>query len=146
MVKVFAVGNMLMKDDKIGILIGKEIEEELIKIGVLLYICETDIEYALSNIQEKDFVLIIDAMLTGEDAAEVKLIPIDSIDINAFTQHSLNLIQLINLYYKEITVFIIGIEAEDISYDLGISEKLSNSFDKICCKVKNIIKLFINSK
>ena len=135
-----------MKDDKIGILIGNEIEEELVKNGVSLYICETDIEYALSNIQEKDFVLIIDAMYTGRCAAEVKLIPIDIIDININTQHSLNLIQLISLYYKQVTGFVIGIEAEDISYGLEISEKLGKSFDRICCQVKNIIKLFINSK
>ena len=134
-----------MKDDKIGILIGKEIEEELKKNGALLYICETDIEYALSNIQERDFVLIIDAMHSENKTEEIKLIPIDSIEgINIYTQHSLNLIQIIQLYYKEIRGYIIGIEAEDISYGLEISEDLSNSFDKICCQVKNIIKMFIN--
>lgn len=145
MIKVFAIGNMLMKDDKIGILIGKEIEEELIKNGALLYICESDIEYALSNIQEKDFVLIIDAMQTGRCTAEIKLIPIDSINgIDIYTQHSLSLIQMIKLYYKEIRGYIIGIETKDISYGLQISDDLSKSFDKICCQVMNIIKLFIN--
>lgn len=132
-----------MKDDKIGILVGREIKEKLKKTEEWLYICETDIEFALSNIQEKDVILIIDAMLTGVEPGSVKVIPVSSMEDNYFyTQHSLNLIQSINLYYNEINVYIIGIEAENIGYSLDISEKLKNSFNKICCQVINIIKLF----
>lgn len=143
MIKVLAIGNSLMKDDKIGLLVGKVIEKELKELGASLYICETDIEFALSNIGEKDFIIIIDAMYSGNNSpAEIQIFPIKNKEtISIYTQHSLNLIQLINLYYKETSGYVIGIEAEDISYGLNISDKLSLSFNKICCQVLKLIKI-----
>lgn len=142
MVKVFAIGNYLMSDDKIGLLIGEKLIEELKEYQVQVFICETDIGYALSNIEENDFIIIIDAMHRGGKSGEIEIFPISDLErIITYTQHSLSLLSLINFY--NIKGYIIGIEAADLGFGIGLSQQLRELFNDIYNQVLKGIKLFI---
>ena len=58
--KVIAMGNTLMKDDAIGIEVAKEIEEKLLEKGIEVIYGETDVQYSISNVQEDDYIFILE--------------------------------------------------------------------------------------
>ena len=60
-IKCIAIGNRIMKDDGIGINISEAIKERLITKDISVVICETDVEYALDELNNVDLLFIIDS-------------------------------------------------------------------------------------
>lgn len=143
--KVIALGNRLMKDDKIGILVCEKLKNSIENMGYDLIIGETDIDYIISSIKEGDFILIIDGMDENKEVGRVEIFSLDRANENNFfySQHSISLINIINSIYKDISGYIIGIQIEDIKYDLGISSRLNRKIPIICKEVEAILRKFI---
>lgn len=139
--KVIAIGNILMGDDSIGIRVLKMIEGSLKSYGIASFIGETDFEYCISEINEGDSVIILDAALLGKKVGTITEITIEGcIDYKeSITEHSYSLLNMLNIYYKNIEVYVIGIEIENITYDLNISRSLELSLQEISQSVLNKI-------
>lgn len=157
-VKVISIGNVLMGDDGIGIKVLSKIENTLKRQGIQTINGETDCEYCLSQIERNDTVFIIDAAVTGKEIGSVNVVPIDK-NLNFYsqsmngknsshslTQHSGSLIKLINIYHKNISGYIICIEAKDISYCPDISTELQNLLENISDRVLSIILNLVEIK
>ena len=56
-VKLIAIGNKIMGDDRIGPLVAEHLEKFLSQLGIEVVIGETDIGYCLSKINEKDMII-----------------------------------------------------------------------------------------
>lgn len=141
--KVIAIGNILMKDDGIGIRVAEGIRERLEKCGIEVIIGETDFDYCASKIDEGDFLYIIDAAYSGKMPGEITVLPIEDYrcEVNPYTQHGFSILNLLFLYYKEIRGYVIGIEINEIGYDLNLSDELKIRLDVISEKViQQIIK------
>lgn len=140
--KVIAIGNILMGDDGIGIRVGERIKDDLVGRNVEVIIGETDFQYCTSKIKEGDFLFILDAAITGKEAGDITVIPIENYIYkgNLYSQHGCSLITLINLYKKEVKGYIIAIEVEEIKFSLELSPLLQSKLNNITKETIEIIK------
>jgi hydrogenase maturation protease len=136
-VKVIAIGNSLMEDDGVAIVVVEKIREELISNNIEVIIGETDFEYCISSIDEGDFLFIIDAADYGKNPGEITVFTLESYkyEKKSYTQHSYSVIDLIKLYYKYVKGYIIGIEVSSVSFKLGLSKELESKIHLILKKV-----------
>jgi hydrogenase maturation protease len=141
-IKCIAIGNRIMKDDGIGISIAEAIKEKLHKEDILVVICETDFDYALNELNNVDLLFIIDSSFSNIEPGSITMTSIDD-QIESreqiYSQHQINLIDLIMKYKIPIKGYIIGIEIAEISYGLQLSDCLSEHFTQICDEVYNLI-------
>jgi hydrogenase maturation protease len=149
MIKIIAIGNILMGDDAIGIVVLNNIKDELLNLSrnIEVIIGETDFIYCLNKIDENDFVIILDSTYLGLKPGEIIVNTFDEcINNMSFndSHHDLNLIRLINKYKKSTKGFVIGIEAYNISYNLEISNELKCILHNICINVINEIRQSLN--
>ena len=64
MVKVFGIGNILLKDDGIGVRLARNIKRRVDKDNINeieVFIGETDYLYCLENINDDEFIIILDS-------------------------------------------------------------------------------------
>ncbi|AOY78290.1 hypothetical protein BJL90_07985 [Clostridium formicaceticum] len=131
-----------MGDDGIGIRVAEELSSRLKHIGIEVIVGEVDIDYTLSKIEDGDFLFIIDAMYLNVKPGIVTFTPIiKSITqhLQAYSQHQPNLIHLLKTYGKSVEGFIIGIEVEEIDFNLELSNTLQTRLPHICEEVYQFI-------
>lgn len=138
-IKVIAVGNTLMEDDGVAIVVLEKLKEKFIERNIEVIIGETDFQYCISSIQDGDFVFFIDAVYYGKKPGEITLIPLEKYKHKKkyYTQHSYSIFDLIKLYFKSIKGYIIGIEIGEVSFNYGLSSTLENNIDIIS---ENVLK------
>lgn len=150
--KLLAIGNKLMGDDGISLKVAKDIEKQLIDIGINVVFGETDVDYCLNELLDCDKAFILDATCFGIESGSITINEIDTMNFNnklGLSQHGINLMTLLELYKchynvnsEEIKdVYVIGIEVASIEWRLGISKELQPMYDIIC---KNVLGTIIN--
>lgn len=141
--KVIAIGNRIMSDDGIGILIGEALSKSLESKGFKVIIGETDVDYCLSFIEEGDFLFIIDATLYGGECGKIRVAELNNYEKffeKGYSQHQLSLIKLLNSYaIKNVYGYIIGIEGINIEFGTELSKELKENFNKVKKEVYNFI-------
>ena len=147
-VKVIAIGNSLMEDDGIGIVVLEKLRETLMKNNIEVIIGETDFQYCLSLIEDGDFVFFIDAVYYNKNPGELTVKPLEEYEYKKkyYSQHSYNIVELIKLYYKAVKGYIIGIEIGRISFKFGLSKELEDNINIISKNVLKEILLRLTSK
>lgn len=144
--KVIAIGNRLMGDDGIGIHIVEKIRDSFCKANIEFIIGETDANYCLEEINEGDFVIIIDAMCSGKNPGTITTIKMKEVSHRKIcsSQHEISLIELMKMYNKSLDGLIIGIETSNIDLRENLSQELNNCFNEICFNVSKIIRSLIS--
>lgn len=145
MIKIIAIGNLLMGDDSIGLRVMDAIEERIkdLNLEVKCIKAETDVNYALDNIEDGDFLFILDSTLLGLECGQITQISLDEeikYQKNSLSIHNMSLISLINHFNMRVKGVILGIEVEKVSFELEISKELKVQFQQICHEVYTIIK------
>ncbi|MCC5911744.1 MAG: hydrogenase maturation protease [Clostridiaceae bacterium] len=141
-VKCIAIGNQIMGDDGIAIRVVEELSPQLKHAGIEVILGETDIDYALSEIKDGDFLFVIDATYFNVKPSTVTFTPLNkSIGQypQVYSQHQPNLVDLLKTYGKIVEGFIIGIEVEEIDFGLELSDTLKTRFLHICEEVYRFI-------
>nr|WP_099716708.1 MULTISPECIES: hydrogenase maturation protease [unclassified Clostridium] len=144
-IKVIAMGNILMKDDGIGIETAKKIEEKLLKKGINVIYGETDVQYSISSVQEDDYIFILDAAYYGKEPGEIIRLTLDTFvsKRKGYSQHSYNFIDLLKLYYPSSKGEIYGIEVKEVEFGLGLSAELQDKLEVISKKILDEIEKYI---
>ena len=143
--KVIAMGNTLMKDDAIGIEVAKEIEEKLLKKGIEVIYGETDVQYSISNVQEDDYIFILDAAYYGQNPGEISSLLLNNFvsTKKVYSAHSYSFIDLLKLYYPSVKGVIYAIEIKEVEFGIGLSsvmqEKLKVISEEILDKIEESI-------
>ncbi|MBV7271367.1 hydrogenase maturation protease [Clostridium sp. PL3] len=147
-VKVIAIGNILMGDDGIGIVVAEKIKRELEKDNIEVIIGETDFNYCDSMIEKGDYIVILDGAYYGKKPGSITLCPIREYKSlkKEYSQHSFGLLDLISMNYKNVEGYIVGIEISNVDFNLGLSEILLNNFHMICEKTINIMKTILKNR
>lgn len=145
MIKIIAIGNLLMGDDSIGLKIMDAIEEKIkaLNLEIKCIKAETDVNYALDNIEDGDFLFILDSTLLGLEYGQITKLSLDEeikYQKNSLSIHNMSLISLINHFNISVKGFILGIEVVKVSFELEISKELKERFQQICHEVYIIIK------
>lgn len=140
-VKLIAIGNVLMKDDGIGIEAAGQIEKKLVERGIEVIYGETDFQYCFSKIEEGDLIFILDAGCYGKHPGEITVIGLDDITCKKknYSQHSYSLLDLLELYYPNTQGVVIAIEISEVEFDFGLSAVLKNKLKDISKDILNII-------
>lgn len=140
--KCIALGNRLMGDDAIGIYVAEALEPLLKQEGIQVILGETDVYYALNQITEGDYLIIMDASCFNTSVGSVTKYSLKELPMtsnNSYSLHQPSLLSLIGSYYKLVNGIVIGIEADKIEFTLGLSEGLKSLFPSICQEVYRII-------
>lgn len=143
-VKIIAIGNRLMGDDGLAIHIIEKLNGEFKKKGIKVIIGETDFEYCLSNIEEKDYIIIVDSTCFGIGPGTVTVNSLKDIyrlstNHGLFSQHGYSLIKALEISYRFIDGIIVGVEGQNFDFDLSMSSHIEACFDNICNKVYETI-------
>ncbi len=131
MIKIFGIGNPLLKDDGIGLKVTEALKEhERVKI----YQTEIFVEDALEQIEENDYVVIIDAVQLGKGVGEIHFLSFKECSMLIQPQvfcHERSLLGTLLIDYPLIKGEMIGIEVAEIDYGEEISLELSENLQKI---------------
>jgi len=144
-VKVIAMGNILMKDDAIGIEVAKEIEEVLLEKDIEVIYGETDVQYSISNVQEDDYIFILDAANYGKIPGEITTLPLNTFVTNkkGYCGHNCSFLDLLKIYHPSVKGKIYAIEIKEVEFGLGLStilqEKLKYISQEIIGKIEKVI-------
>lgn len=148
-IKVIAMGNILMKDDAIGIEVAKKIEERLFERGIEVIYAETDVQYGISNVQEDHHILVLDAAHCGKKPGEITCLSLnDSISQKkGCSQHNYSFLDLLKLYYPSTKGEIYAIEVKEVEFGFGLSSILQEKLEVISKEIlKRIEKYIIKNK
>lgn len=144
-IKVIAMGNVLMKDDAIGIEVAKGIEERLLERGIEVIYAETDVQNGISNIQEDDFIIVLDAAYYGKKLGEITRLPLNAFSHNkkGYSQHNYSFLDLLKLYYPNVKGEIYAIEVKEVEFGFGLSSALQEKLEAISREILEEIEKFI---
>lgn len=139
------MGNILMKDDAIGIEVAKVIEERLWERRIEVIYAETDVQYGISNIKEDVHVLVLDAACYGKNPGEVTCLPLSTFisKKKGCSQHNYNFLDLLKLYYPSIKGEIYAIEVDNVEFGFGLSSVLQEKVDIISKEILEQIEKYI---
>ncbi len=140
--KLLAMGNVLMGDDGIGIHLATALQEELSAMGIEVIYGETDIGYCITNIQEDDYIIIVDAADFGATTGDINKVPLEEISSskNVITGHSISFLELIKLYLPKIKGTVLEVQIAEINFQYGLSQNLQNRFSRCAEDVLNYIR------
>jgi hydrogenase maturation protease len=123
-VKIFGVGNPLLCDDGVGIAVSRLMDPPP---DAVVFQGEIFVEDCLSNIEEGDAVIILDAVWFEAPAGKVFAIPFDEckryFPPRAFC-HDASLLYSLLYGNQNVPGFLIGIQAAEIGFLEGLSPTL----------------------
>jgi hydrogenase maturation protease len=146
MIKVIGIGNRLMKDDGIAIMVLENIRSQLESIGIEVIIGETDFEACFHQLNEDDFIIILDAVYKDLSVGQIHINDLqEAITIygKPDVQHDASIFDLMKLYRKLLKGYLIGIEIDETGFGYGMSETMKKEFYSICLEVERIINKMI---
>ena len=143
--KVIAIGNEMMTDDGIGICVAKELEDYMKSWNIELIIGETDVEYCLDYIGDGDDLIILDAAFQEDSPGTICTYPLEELFLHraVITQHQPSLLDAIRLYKMGVKGILITIEIAELSFGLGLSERMKGLLPQIVVEVRNLIDEYI---
>lgn len=131
-----------MTDDGIAIAVLENIRDKLESIGVEVIIGETDFQFCFHDLNEHDFVIVLDAAYSGAAIGSVHLYKLqETVSTYGETrfQHDISFFDLMRLYTKPLKGYLIGIEISETGYGCELSEALKRKFNGICLEVVRVI-------
>ncbi|HBN84331.1 MAG TPA: hydrogenase maturation protease [Clostridiales bacterium] len=141
-VLVIGIGCLMMMDDGIGSRVVEALESEMCKHNIASFAGETDFQCCFDEIKPGDLVVIIDAMVQGNQPGSIDIMLLRDVfeNLRKFrSQHEFSLFDLIKLHAPQTEGYLIGIEPAEINFELDLSAPLKELFDQICSNVLNTI-------
>ncbi len=126
------IGNLLKKDDGVGVYISTRIKSAGL-ISVLT--AEVSIENYIGKINslEPDVLVIIDCTDMGSAPGKYKLLPVSEINDLTFNTHNISLKRIAEFF--KMPVFVLGIQPEKVDFGENISYLVRNVADKIILQI-----------
>lgn len=143
---VIGIGNILRKDDGVGVHVIKELEKQLDNSFVELVDGGTSTLDMLGYFLDYEKVVVIDCLRAGYKPGTIyKIKPEEIKDYNKenLSIHDvqiLDVVKIANMFGKYPQVMIFGVEPKEISFDLEISDTIKNKIPEVV----NLVKLELN--
>jgi len=145
---VIGIGSRIMADDAIGIHIVEDLEKLDTSPDIRYIIGETDVDYCIGEIPYYNYIVVIDAFLSGKKAGEVTIVPFhelkDDTEGCLYSMHGIHLLNIIRHAEKVPEGMLIGIEPFDINYGFDLSDTVQSCYPSILRDVRmhlsNILK------
>jgi hydrogenase maturation protease len=122
------IGNLLRKDDGIGVYISRRITD---RRNVSALTVEASIENYIGKINSlrPDILILIDCMDTESPAGTLNFLKLDQIHDQTFNTHNISLKRLSEFFNMQ--VYVMGIQPASIDFGENISYLVKNVADKI---------------
>ncbi len=94
---VIAIGSRIMKDDGIGLWVAEAIRNILNQENVDVVIAETDFEFGFEAIKPYKYVIVLDAMASGDAPGKIAVLPLSDVksQMRRVSLHDMSLIDMI---------------------------------------------------
>lgn len=144
-VKVIGIGNRIMKDDGIGVRIAEDLCDWIKEHGAKVIIGETDAESCFYEIEEDDFLIIIDGTLYGMKPGRVTIEELTSMKpmYKGYSQHNMSIIELLYRNNQINKGYLIGIEVGEIGFGIEFSKEIQQAYDEILEEVRKKIEVIL---
>jgi hydrogenase maturation protease len=142
MIKAIGIGNRLMMDDGVAIAVLENLKSNLESMGIEVIIGETDFQFCFHQLNEDDFVIILDAAYSGAVTGSIHLCKLEEVIATygkACFQHDMSVFDLMRLYPKFLKGYFVGIEIAEAGFGCELSESLKGKFNDICLAVERVI-------
>ena len=122
------VGNVLKRDDGIGVMISKQIIE---RPGILSLTVEVSIENYIGKINslEPDEIVIIDCMELGSPPGSYRLMSLDDVEDITFNTHNISLGRLGDFF--EYPSYVLGIQPESLEFGDTLTPHVEDAAKRI---------------
>lgn len=142
MIKLVAMGNILMEDDGIAIVVAELLKEQLTRMGIQVICGETDTGYCIANLTGCDYLILLDATSLGKEPGRITRMPLQNQPAagGKLSQHGILLTNLLHIYFPQLQGVLLGIETAGISFCRGLSPKLADRLEDITKEILNIIR------
>ena len=146
-IAVVGVGNILLKDEGVGVHSLKELSNHQFSKNVKFYEGGTRILDVLPNLEGFDAIIMIDAVTSGKKPGTVNIFKVElSEDKNSkemFSLHEMDLISTLKfakkIYDLPKKIIIVGIEPKEVDVGNELSEDLSKAIPEVIKRVQEII-------
>ncbi|MDF2534834.1 MAG: hydrogenase maturation protease [Bacillales bacterium] len=145
---VLGIGNRLMMDDGIGLYIVEQLSIMNCLPHVTFLVGESDIDYCMSRIMNAKYVIILDAVFSNSNPGELTVYPLAKLHEHQFldiSAHNFHLFQSIYQQKESLRGYLIGIEPNEITFQIGLSKILSEKRNSILQDVSQTINSIIES-
>ncbi|HYF82934.1 MAG TPA: hydrogenase maturation protease [Clostridia bacterium] len=140
---VIGIGSRIMMDDAIGIYIVEDLRQLGTNPNITYILGETDVDYCIEDVLDFDFVIIIDAFLSGKQPGEITILPLNELNEESedslYSAHGVHLLNMLRCAKRLPDGIIVGIEPHEIIYGFSLSDRLQNCFDRILNEVHRYI-------
>lgn len=140
-IAVVGIGNLLLKDEGIGIHVIEELKKKKLYSNVETYDCATRAFLVLESIDQKDKAIIIDAYKGNKGPGTIykfrfdKNLPYSDIKLSLHDMDFIEMLRLEHGYKIPPEIVIIGVEPESLEFGLELSPKLQKAMPKIIDEV-----------
>lgn len=131
-----------MMDDGIGIAVLEILKHKLESMSIEVIIGETDSQFVFHQLQENDFVIILDATYSERVAGSVYSCSLQEVLASyreAGYQHDTSIFDLLRLYSQPLKGWLIGVEIAEAKFGCELSDALMLKLNDICFEVEKII-------
>ncbi|MCM3682244.1 hydrogenase maturation protease [Mesobacillus subterraneus] len=134
---VMGIGNVLMQDDGIGVYLTQELMAENTDGQIRFEIGETDVDYCLAQVEENEFLIIIDAVQCRGEKGSLYVFELTELGRmeKGIAAHNYHLFHALSKKQG----ILIGIEPYEIGFHFGLSAELNGRFPFIKEKVSELI-------
>jgi len=152
-IAVIGVGNILMKDEGVGVHSLKKLETLRFPSNVELYESGTRILDILPSLEGVDLIIIIDAVKFGKKPGTVNIFEV-ALSENGNSKemvslHEMDLISSIKfakqIYDLPEKIIIIGIEPKEVDVGIEMSEEVTGAIPEVIEKVHKTIQCYSTS-
>lgn len=132
---VIGVGNILLRDDGVGVHVVRELEGELTSESISVYECGTLGLQILDYLDGADFVVIVDAVRSGKQPGVVSRFLIDQSKLEdpmeLQSMHQVGVLDTLSLGRRMVRlpdqIVVVGVEPKDVSLGLDLSDEVKGS-------------------
>lgn len=143
---VLGIGNRLMMDDGIGVYLIEQLSKLNRTPHVSFLIGESDIDYCMDQIMKATFIIIVDAVFSGNKPGELTVYPLanlhehQTLDLSA---HNFHLFQSLYQQKEYLKGYLIGVEPYAIRFHIGLSKTISEKWKTILHDISQTIDKLI---
>lgn len=144
---ILGIGNILLKDDGIGVHIVNKLEEENLPSTIELVDGGTSTLDTLNYFLEYGQVIVIDSLRAGYEPGTIYKIKPEDIknykkeNLSIHDVQILDVVKMANMLGKNPDVIIFGIEPEEINFDTEMTECMKSKIPEVINLIKKELKI-----
>jgi hydrogenase maturation protease len=142
---VLGIGNLLLCDEGVGVHVTRALAHEQLPSNVVLFEAGTAFLDALSEIEQADRILIVDAMVAGEAPGSIYRVPFEDCAHPECiaSLHGFDMSRILFMAGRKIApeVIVIGVEPARIEWGMELSPVVQQAVPRVLNQIRKEISM-----